>query len=142
MLLLFGLFLYSRSMLGLLPFHSTVSIVLATLMKLLCYHWCSDDSTRESLEEYSRSLRTCSPRYLIIQYLNNPQKSIRKCCFFFCLFFTAEACWACSPSTALGCIDSIVQQKPEDLLSSIPDYYWIFGPQIIQNPIFKFLAFF
>ena len=57
-------------------------------MILLCCHWCPDGSARVSLVEYSSSLRTCSPRYLIIQYLNNPKKSPPKV-FFFVFFLTA-----------------------------------------------------
>ena len=56
---------YSSNLSDLLSFHTMYNIT-RVLMIPLCSHWCPDDSTRVSLVEYSRSLRTCSPRYQII----------------------------------------------------------------------------
>ena len=78
---------YSSNLSDLLSFHTLYNIT-GVLMILLCCHWCPDGSTRVSLVEYSSSLRTCSPRYLIIQYLNNPKISPQKV-FFFVFFLTA-----------------------------------------------------
>ena len=103
---------YSSNLSDLLSFHTLYNIT-GVLMILLCCHWCPDGSARVSLVEYSSS----SPRYLIIQYLNNlkkyPQKSIA-----FSSFSYSSSLRTCSPL-----------------------YRIILGPRslIIQNPNFNFL---
>ena len=115
---------YSSNLSDLLSFHTLYNIT-GVLMILLCCHWCSDGSTRVSLVEYSSSLRTCSPRYLIIQYLNNPKKSPQMCSFF--VFFSYSSnLRTCSPRYQIIQYPNnqtktpfFLQQQPEDLLSSI-----------------------
>ena len=115
---------YSSNLSDLLSFHTLYNIT-GVLMILLCCHWCSDGSARVSLVEYSSSLRTCSPRYLIIQYLNNPQKISPKS-FLFCLFSYSSNLRTCSPRYQIiqylnnqSKTPFFLQQQPEDLLSSI-----------------------
>ena len=115
---------YSSNLSDLLSFHTLYNIT-GVLMILLCCHWCPDGSARVSLVEYSSSLRTCSPRYLIIQYLNNPQKISPKS-FLFCLFSYSSNLRTCSPRYQIiqylnnqSKTPFFLQQQPEDLLSSI-----------------------
>ena len=115
---------YSSNLSDLLSFHTLYNIT-GVLMILLCCHWCPDGSARVSLVEYSSSLRTCSPRYLIIQYLNNPQKISPKS-FLFCLFSYSSNLRTCSPRYQIIQYPNnqtktpfFLQQQPEDLLSSI-----------------------
>ena len=86
---------YSSNLSDLLSFHTLYNIT-GVQMILLCCHCCSDGSARVSLVEYSSSLRTCSPRYPIIQYLKNPKKYPPK--VFFVVFFSySSSLRTCSP---------------------------------------------
>ena len=109
---LFCLFSYSSSLLELLSFHNTGVCILV---------------------EYSRSLRTCSPLYLIIQdprNMNNPKKVPKSVAFSF-FFLTAVACWSCSPSTILGCM---IVEYSRSLRTCSPLYLIIQDPQNMKNP--------
>ena len=130
------IFLYSLSSVSLLiknhsgsPFLSYPITYSCSLLELLSF-----PSTRVSIVlEYSRSLRICSPLYLIIQdprNMNNPKKVPKSVAFSF-FFLTAVACWSCSPSTILGCM---IVEYSRSLRTCSPLYLIIQDPQNMNNP--------
>ena len=111
------------------PFLSYPITYSCSLLELLSF-----PSTRVSIVlEYSRSLRICSPLYLIIQdprNMNNPKKVPKSVAFSF-FFLTAVACWSCSPSTILGCM---IVEYSRSLRTCSPLYLIIQDPRNMNNP--------
>ena len=82
------------------------------LIPYIVIFWAKFKPFLSYLIEYSRSLRTCSPRYQIIQYLIEYSSNLLDLLSFH----------------QYQSIISRVQQKLEDLLSSIPDYSYLNNP--------------